>query len=238
MKIFIKKLFYPPIFDLLKYWYFKIIKGSFFAKDKIDKKLLKYINYEAGFYVELGANNGFAQSNTLYYELKKNWKGILIEPSPNLYLQCCYFRSTEVNNIFCNACVDFNYTRKYVDISYGDLMTLSDSINLEIPDKNYFYEKRNKHVTCVQKSLKFGSIASTLNNILQQSKAPKIIDFLSIDVEGAELSVLSGIDFKSYQFKYILVETRSPNKISRFLRTKKYEFIEHLSDHDMLFQKV
>jgi len=32
--------------------------------------------------------------------------------------------------------------------------------------------------------------------------------------------------------------TRSLEEISRFLLTHKYEFIEYLSDHDILFQKV
>ena len=238
MKQYIKNLIYPPLYDLLKYWYFKLLKGSFYAKDEIDKKLLKYINFENGFYVELGANNGFSQSNTLYFELKKGWSGILIEPSPNLYLQCCYFRNNNTNKILCNACVDFNYPRKYVDISYGDLMTISESIDLEIPNADKFYEKRNMHIDRQHTFLKFGAIAATLDSILNESGAPKEIDLLSVDVEGAELSVLTGIDFKNYQFKFILIETRSPQKVTEFLITNGYAFVENLSHHDMLFRKI
>ena len=238
MKKYIKNRVYPPIYDLLKYWYFKLLKGSFYAKDELDKKLLKYINYKNGFYVELGANNGFSQSNTLYFELKKEWRGILIEPSPNLYLQCCYFRNNNTNKIFCNACVDFDYDRKYVDISYGDLMTISESIDLEIPNGQQFYEKRNMHIDRHHTFLKFGSIAATLDSILNKSEAPKVIDLLSVDVEGAELSVLSGIDFENYQFNFILVETRSPQKVKEFLLANGYDFVENLSNHDLLFRKI
>jgi hypothetical protein len=50
--------------------------------NNIDKKLLKYINYKNGFYIEYGANDGVDQSNRWYYEKFKNWHGILIEAHP------------------------------------------------------------------------------------------------------------------------------------------------------------
>ena len=55
------------MYDLMKYWYHRTVKKSFFAKDNLDQKLLPYIDYENGFYVELGANNGFSQSNTFHF---------------------------------------------------------------------------------------------------------------------------------------------------------------------------
>ena len=231
----IKSLLYPSIYELVKYWYYRRIRGSFFAKDEIDKKLLQYINYRDGYFVELGANDGFTQSNTLYYELLKGWKGILIEPNPNQYLKCCYFRDYTKNEIFCNACVDFNYREKYVDMSYGDLMTTSESLELERPEGHNFFDKKNQHVNAIEHTLAFGSLASTLDGILKKSRAPKVIDLLSLDVEGAEFSVLSGIDYETNKFKYILVETRSPKKMKNFLIKRKYKFIENLSHHDMLF---
>ncbi len=231
----IKEFLYPPLYDLGKYYYFRFFKGSFFAKDQLDKKLKKYINYENGYFIELGANNGFSQSNTLYFEIKRNWRGILVEPCPNLYVQCCYFRNRERNFIFCNACVGFDYTEKYVDINYGNLMTTSESLVLDIPDGSNFYEKRDKNTSIDEKSLKFGSLACTLDTIMAKSNAPKKIDLLSIDVEGAELSVLSGVNYKKYQFKYIVVETRAPAKVIKFLAERSYRFEECLSKHDLLF---
>ena len=48
---------------------------------QLDKKMLKYINYKEGFYIEIGAHDGIKNSNTFFYEKYKNWSGILIEPS-------------------------------------------------------------------------------------------------------------------------------------------------------------
>ena len=37
-----------------------------------------------GFFVECGANDGQFQSNTVYFEEKLNWTGLLVEANPRL----------------------------------------------------------------------------------------------------------------------------------------------------------
>jgi len=53
----------------------KLFKGGYFALNDLDKKLEKYVNYDNGFFVELGANNGIDQSNSLYFELNRGCRG-------------------------------------------------------------------------------------------------------------------------------------------------------------------
>lgn len=36
-----------------------------------------------GFFIEAGAYNGYSISNSLYFELRYNWTGLLVEPNPN-----------------------------------------------------------------------------------------------------------------------------------------------------------
>ena len=57
---------------------------KFNALNNLDKKLLQYINYKNGFYIECGANDGVDQSNTWHFEKFKNWHGILIEAHPEI----------------------------------------------------------------------------------------------------------------------------------------------------------
>lgn len=78
--------------------------------NRLSTKLIKHLNYNDGFYVELGANDGVSQSNTLRLEKKFNWKGVLVEPNNKNYLKCVQNRS-ELNAIFHNACVSFNYKK-------------------------------------------------------------------------------------------------------------------------------
>jgi hypothetical protein len=84
--------------------------------------------------------------------------------------------------------------------------------------------------------------ASTMNSILLKHNAPKIINFLSLDVEGSEIEVLKGIDFNEFVFEYICVETRSFEVIEKFLNVKGYGCIETLTNgithRDYLFKHV
>jgi len=65
---------------------------------------------------------------------------------------------------------------------------------------------------------KFFAPARTLNSILQESDSPNRIDLLSLDVEGAELEVLKGIDHQLFRFKYMLIEVRDLQGMEAFLK--------------------
>ena len=66
--------------NFLLTFYRKHLK-KFHGNELLDKKMLNYINFENGFYIEMGAHDGLINSNTYYFEKNLNWKGILIEPS-------------------------------------------------------------------------------------------------------------------------------------------------------------
>jgi len=40
----------------------------YFALNDLDKKIERYLDFDNGFFVELGANDGVNQSNTLFFE--------------------------------------------------------------------------------------------------------------------------------------------------------------------------
>ena len=79
----------------------------------------------------------------------------------------------------------------------------------------------------------------TLNSILLESHAPKLIDFFSLDVEGMEMEVLEGVDYNIFNFKYLLIECNNKNKyekVNNFLIKKNYKHINNLTPWDSLFQ--
>ena len=82
----------------------------------------------------------------------------------------------------------------------------------------------------------FGALAKTLNELMIQSNAPHMMDLLSLDVEGAEIEVLKGIDHTDYRFKFLCIESRSKEKLEIYLKTVGYQLIETLSFHDYLFE--
>ncbi len=221
----------PRAFQLLK----KLYLGKYQGKDGLDKKMEKFINYDGGTFVELGANDGFVQSNTYYFEKSRKWTGLLIEPAINKYLECVANRSAR-NSIVCAACVSFNYKDQFVPVAYSDYMSAPIGLNSDIDDPVAHARKGEKYLKENEKVFVFGARAVTLNQLLQDAKMPKVIDFLSLDVEGAEMEVLMGIDHKEYRFKYLLIECRNYERLAAYLESVGYSFVEKLSRHDYLFK--
>ena len=56
-----------------------------------------------------------------------------------------------------------------------------------------------------------------------------VVDFLSLDVEGAELSVLKSVDWDRRHFVVMLIENNyGTSEVEQFLRTKGYRKAETL----------
>lgn len=95
--LFLKNITPPFIWKALK----KFKKNNkYFGLEELDRKLEKYLNYNNGFFIELGSNDGVEQSNTYYFEKYKNWSGILIEPILHKYLDCKKNRSSKNKLIY------------------------------------------------------------------------------------------------------------------------------------------
>lgn len=204
---------------------------SYVANNSLDKKLQRYIDYYNGYFVELGANDGINQSNTFFFEKKRNWKGVLIEPYKNNYLECIKNRSKK-NKFYCAACVSNKFKNKTIKLIYANLFTADINSN-----KNFDQiVKNSKNLKQVNNPFYFRSKARTLNNILKSAKSPKKIDLLCLDVEGSELEVLKGINFMDFSFKYILIESNEFKKIRFFLKKKNYFLESHFGGIDYLFK--
>ena len=111
----IRSIFNFPVPILFK----KKLK-KYYGKNNLDQQLEKYLNFSNGFFIEIGAHDGITQSNTFYFEKNKNWRGVLIEPSRHIFLKCKKHRSKK-NYFYNNACVSFNYKKRYVKLLYSNL---------------------------------------------------------------------------------------------------------------------
>ena len=227
----LKKLIPDNIFFFLKKR--SIFKKKYFGLNNLDEKVSKYLNYNNGFFVELGANDGISQSNTLHFERYKEWKGILIEPIKHKYEQCLNIRSKD-NKFYNFACVSNEFTENNIKILYSNLRSITlDEKNLISPNKHINHEDLNIY----QKHEELTVKVRTLEAIFDNAKAPKLMDFLSLDTEGYEVEILKGNNFTKYNFRYILIETKNINIISSFLLKRKYILLEKFTNHDYLFKK-
>jgi FkbM family methyltransferase len=212
-------------------------RGKYFGLNNIDEKIENYLDCNSGFYVEIGANNGFDQSNTLYFEICKNWKGILVEPLRDKFLEIKKYRDKKNNKIFNRACVGFDSKKKYVEITNLNLMSFINETSKNINSKkhiNNFKKLNYKFHNITKKKVR----SCTLNKIFKISRAPSLMDVFFLDVEGSELEVLKGIDFRIYNFKYLVIESRNINEIRNFLKKKNYKMIKKITYHDYLFKFV
>lgn len=104
---------------------------------------------------------------------------------------------------------------------YGNLMTIAKGLKLSLDNETEHLETAKDYLKAHEGIFQFGAVATTMTDILDRSNAPNLMDFLSLDVEGAELEVLKGLDFNTYNFKYMLVEHNNFDELSDFLKKKR-----------------
>ncbi|WP_169054406.1 FkbM family methyltransferase [Nitratireductor sp. XY-223] len=209
----------------------RVFFGKSFSLGDIDKRLMAFLSADGGYFIELGANDGVSQSNTYLLEARHGWRGLLVEAVPHLYMQCKHNRSPQ--NDYCHAAaVDFDYPGRFVEMHYSGLMTVGETSALDI---EHHARDGVEFLGDGEEVIRFGAPARTLTSILDEVEAPRRIDFVSLDVEGAELSVLGGIDFERYSFGFLLIETGDFDGVAAMLAKKGYGLVQVFSAHDYLF---
>ena len=198
----------------------------------LDKKLSKYLNFSNGFFIELGGNDGYTQSNTFFLEYQKNWNGILVEGIPDLARSCEYFRIH--SKVFHCACVEFDYPDQSITMQYAGLMSIVNGA-MKSQDLDQEHIKRGLSCQNISDSYSIQVPTRTLQSIIDECQVDEI-DFLSLDVEGFESNVLNGIDFNKNAPKYICVEARHFEDVHHILKSN-YNIVEQLTHHDYMYQR-
>ena len=181
------------------------------GEDLIISDLTK--NIKNGFYVDAGCYHPLHLSNT-YLLYKRSWTGINIDISEFSIKLFNYLRPNDVN---INSAV--SNMEKEISFYYQKKLSQLSTIKKEISNERMQGNIKEKKI----KSLK-------LNSILNQSKFKnRQIDFLNIDVEGADFEVLKSLDFTIYEPKIICIEIMDKNifesKIYNFLKDINYKKI-------------
>lgn len=171
-----------------------------------------------GFYVDVGAHHPKRFSNT-YFFYKKGWSGINIDATPGSMDKFNKLRKRDIN-------LEVPISEKEDTLTY--YMFNEPALNgfsRQLSDER---TEKGNYKLIDTKELKTKTLASVLIEYLSPNSQ---IDFLSIDVEGLDLSVLKSNDWDKYKPKVIIVEilknsieTLLEHEITCFLKEKKYDF--------------
>jgi len=201
------------------------------ALNDLDTKLEKYLGFRDGYFIECGANDGYAQSNTFYFEHMLGWKGLLVEAIPQLARKCFYIRPASA--VYNCALVASGYGKREVSMRYAGLMSLVQGCR-QAGDEDAWIS-RGLENQGIEESYEVSVQAATLTMLLDQEQ-PEHIHLFSLDVEGYELEVLKGLDLERYKPDYILVEAHDIEGICRHLEPC-YDIVEELTPNwDYLFR--
>jgi FkbM family methyltransferase len=166
----------------------------------LDTQLDAIIDRDGGYFVEAGANDGFQQSNTYWLEKFRGWRGLLVEPMPELAAEARRNRGQSI--VVQSALMPPDHAAS-VRMRFGDLTSSVSGTQPDAwSDQGLAFGWRDAYELEVP--------ARTLSAILDEVAAPEI-DLLSLDIEGFEAQALRGLDLARHAPRYILVEIHEPD---------------------------
>ncbi|WP_181855243.1 FkbM family methyltransferase [Winogradskyella sp. KYW1333] len=189
-----------------------------FSKSGDDIQLHKLIKAKSpGIYVDIGCWHPTKASNTYYFYLR-GWKGLCIDPNPELKE---LYNKTRPNDSFLNFGVGNSEDLEYYMLE--EPHSSMNTLNLDFLKKHNLTNKIKKTIIVPTYSLR---------QILDESLTPNDrLDFFDVDVEGFDLEVLKTNDWNKYRPKVIIVESDMLLKkditspIVKYLESKNYKFI-------------
>lgn len=199
------------------------------SQNNEEEIILRYFGDFIGTFADLGSNDGITLSNTFALHLK-GWIGTLVEPAPEAFkrLETNYLGSKDT---LINAAVsDFNGEATLHDsgehLGTGDvslLSTLSDESK-----KRWSKES-------------FNDVKVPVVNFATMLGISKIktFDFISLDIEGAELTVLPQMDLNALGCKLLCVEFngKEQEKYDSIVLPQGYKLI-HKNGENLIYASI
>jgi FkbM family methyltransferase len=192
---------------------------SFPALHGMDRQLRAFLPTQ-GFFVEVGANDGFRQSNTYWLERFGGWRGLLVEPVPELARRCAAERP---RSRVVNCALGAPDGPDEITVHVGGLMSKVEGADgWDDPDAGFGEPFTRTGWASVP--------VRTLSSLLDEMGSPEV-DLFSLDVEGYEPQVLAGLEPR-HRPRFLLLECNRP------LEPEGFKPVARLSYRDILFRRV
>lgn len=187
-----------------------------------------------GIFVEVGGYDGESHSNTLFFEKERGWQGILIEANPYTFE---LMKAKDRSCWMAHACIrSQNHSQLHFSLAGGITSALelassqhTQRIQHDLPlyrnQRNWKGAGQTFCLACYD----FGEILNKTTLFSDDQKGGAIIDFFSLDVEGAELELLRTLLNDQAKFPMIRLFTiemqENAYEIRQFLSAHNYEEI-------------
>lgn len=167
-----------------------------------------------GFFLDLGASDGWLCSNTYVLERRYGWRGICIEANDTLFEKLQKKRHcTTVHACIADRERDVDFIENLG--TWGGMPEVYPQGYLtplhQLFKKEVFMDEAGRFKT-IKKH------AYPLATILEQHHAPRVIDYASIDTECSEYLILKDFPFDRYTFLTATVEHGNQPEPRRLLR--------------------
>jgi FkbM family methyltransferase len=179
--------------------------GPHYGQHNVDEILRKYFPEDNGRYMDIGSGNPKYLSNT-YFFYTKGWTGYLIDPiQSNIFLSKLFRKRDVIMKCFIGknegSILFFQLEPSYFSTSDSSVAKywISKGAQLVKSSRISVQSIRNLNFNC----------------------EPNQPVFISIDVEGNELDVLSGIDFKRQSPRAFIIETWNSDEFNKYNECKK-----------------
>lgn len=183
-------------------------------QDEIVLELTREINLHTigtqhtPYFIDLAANDAAYLSNSLRLE-ENGWHGLCIEPNPT-YWHGLAHRKCKVAGTFVGG----KETGKAVNVSL-DNGVFGGIVGTDMDNKPVDNVPRQRRFTIGIRSL------------FKHFDVPSTIDYMSLDIEGAEELVMQDFPFKDYKIMILTVE-RPKLELQALLKSNGYVFISML----------
>ena len=181
-------------------------------QDEIVSALLR--RKRNGYFIDLAANDAVKISNTFALENLYDWTGLCVEPNP-MYWSGLSYRKCHVVGAVIGASNMEEVQFKYPNRAGPKGGIVGERFDNKQPSK--YGEDHTRYTV-------------TLRDVFQRFGTPKVIDYLSLDVEGAEEFILQSFPFDEYQFTVLTVERPSVT-LKSLLETNDYVFLKLLKQN-------
>lgn len=181
----------------------------------IDEAIFK--GATGGVFVDVGAYDGVNGSNTLFFEQFRGWRGILVEPSPKWCEVARSFRKMPCLQVAVgNEEGMAEFLR--VDAGYTQMGGLVDSYDTGLKEQVTSDPRFEGKVVQVQ--------VRRLDNVLKEHGLTRV-DYLSLDVEGAEADILEDFPFQEYDIKVFSIENNlNTDNVAKIMRAADYSLLQ------------